>query len=187
MPCVVTDANSAVPIEEDSLAENFHREDLHPLDMFRAFQTLHGQGASHEDIAARFFVSATFVQQRLRLAKVSPKLLETYEQDGMTLDQLMAFTVNDDHARQEQVWEALANAWSKEPHQIRRMLTETTVPASDRRARFVGVDAYAAAGGGVLRDLFEADNGGWLQDPALLDRLVGEKLKASADEIAVEG
>jgi len=48
----------------------------------------------------------------------------------MTLDQLMAFTVNDDHARQEQVWEAIANAWSKEPHQIRRMLTETTVPAS---------------------------------------------------------
>ena len=80
---------------------------------------------------------------------------------------------HDDHARQGQVWEAIANAWSKEPHQIRRMLTETTVPASDRRARFVGVDAYAAAGGAVLRDLFEADNGGWLQDPALLDRLVG--------------
>ncbi|TIO90511.1 MAG: DNA-binding protein, partial [Mesorhizobium sp.] len=84
--------NSVVPIEEDSLAENFQREDLHPLDMFRAFQTLHDQGASHEDIAARFFVSATFVQQRLRLAKVSPKLLEIYEQDGMKLDQLMAFT-----------------------------------------------------------------------------------------------
>lgn len=187
VPCVVTDANSVVPIEEDSLAENFHREDLHPLDMFRAFQTLHEQGASHEDIAARFFVSATFVQQRLRLAKVSTKLLETYEQDGMTLDQLMAFTVNDDHARQEQVWEALGNSWSKEPHQIRRMLTETTVPASDRRARFVGTDAYAAAGGAVLRDLFEADNGGWLQDPALLDRLVGDKLKAAAEEIAAEG
>lgn len=187
VPCVVTDANSAVPIEEDSLAENFHREDLHPLDMFRAFQTLHDQGASHEEIAARFFVSATFVQQRLRLAKVSPKLLETYEQDGMTLDQLMAFTVNDDHARQEQVWEALVNSWSKEPQQIRRMLTETTVPASDRRARFVGTDAYEAAGGIVLRDLFEADNGGWLQDAALLDRLVGDKLKASADEIAADG
>ncbi|RWI63534.1 MAG: ParB/RepB/Spo0J family partition protein, partial [Mesorhizobium sp.] len=187
VPCVVSDANSVVPIEEDSLAENFQREDLHPLDMFRAFQTLHDQGASHEDIAARFFVSATFVQQRLRLAKVSPKLLEIYEQDGMKLDQLMAFTVTDDHARQEQVWETLQNSWSREPYQIRRMLTETTVRASDRRALFVGVDAYVAAGGIVLRDLFEADNGGWLQDPALLDRLVGEKLRASADEIAAEG
>jgi len=187
VPCVVSDANSVVPIEEDSLAENFQREDLHPLDMFRAFHTLHDQGATHEEIAARFFVSATFVQQRLRLAKVSPKLLDIYEQDGMRLDQLMAFTVTDDHARQEQVWETLQKSWSQEPHQIRRMLTETAIRASDRRALFVGVDAYVAAGGIVLRDLFEADNGGWLQDPALLDRLLGEKLRAHADEIAAEG
>ncbi|SMH29775.1 ParB/RepB/Spo0J family partition protein [Mesorhizobium australicum] len=187
VPCVVSDANSVVPIEEDSLAENFQREDLHPLDMFRAFQTLHDRGATHEEIAARFFVSASFVQQRLRLAKVSPKLLDIYEQDGMKLDQLMAFTVTDDHARQEQVWATLQNSWSQEPHQIRRMLTETAIRASDRRALFVGVDAYVAAGGIVLRDLFEADNGGWLQDPALLDRLVGEKLRASADDIAAEG
>ncbi|RJG46210.1 ParB/RepB/Spo0J family partition protein [Mesorhizobium sp. DCY119] len=187
VPCVVTDANSVVPIEEDSLAENFQREDLHPLDMFRAFHTLVDQGASHEEIGARFFVSATFVQQRLRLAKVSPRLHEVYEQDGMTLEQLMAFTVTEDHARQEQVWEALENSWSKEPQQIRRMLTETTVRAGDRRALFVGIDAYVAADGVVLRDLFEADNGGWLQDPALLDRLVGDKLKSTADEIAAEG
>ena len=95
----------------------------------------------------------------------------------MTLEQLMAFTVTDDHARQEQVWEAIKDAWSKEPYQIRRMLTETTVRASDKRAVFVGVDAYEAAGGIVLRDLFQSDDGGWLQDPALLDRLVAEKLK----------
>lgn len=187
VPCVVTDAHSAIPIEEDSLAENFQREDLHPLDIFRAFQTLHDQGASHEEIAARFFVPATFVQQRLRLAKVSPKLHEVYEQDAMKLDQLMAFTVTDDHARQEQVWEALENSWSKEPQQIRRLLTETTVRATDRRALFVGVEAYVAAAGVVLRDLFESDNGGWLQDPALLDRLVRDKLKSIADEIAAEG
>lgn len=106
VPCIVSDANSAVPIEEDSLAENFHREDLHPLDMFRAFQTLHDQGATHEEIAARFFVSATFVQQRLRLAKVSSKLLDIYAQDGMKLDELMAFTVTDDR-RLGEIEEAL--------------------------------------------------------------------------------
>ena len=82
----------------------------------------------------------------------------------MTLEQLMAFTVTDDHARQEQVWEALQQSYNKEPYLIRRMLTEGAVRASDRRARFVGVDAYEAAGGMVLRDLFEDDDGGWLQD-----------------------
>ncbi|MGY4509625.1 hypothetical protein ACVIN2_003079 [Bradyrhizobium sp. USDA 3650] len=38
-----------------------------------------------------------------------------------------------------------------------------------------------------MRDLFEHDDGGWLQDVALLDRLVTEKLKAEAETIAAEG
>ena len=50
-----------------------------------------------------------------------------------------------------------------------------------------GLDAYQQAGGGVLRDLFEHDDGGWLQDVVLLDRLVTEKLKAEAETIAAEG
>ena len=105
----------------------------------------------------------------------------------MTLEQLMAFTVNPDHARQEQVWDAVKNSWNKEPYAIRRMLTETSVRASDRRAVFVGVDAYEAVGGVVLRDLFQGDDGGWLEDPALLDRLVAEKLQAEAEALGSEG
>ena len=105
----------------------------------------------------------------------------------MTLEQLMAFSVTADHARQEQVWENVSRSGYNEPYQIRRMLTEDTVRASDRRARFVGLNAYEQAGGGVLRDLFEHDDGGWLQDVALLDRLVTEKLKAEAETITAEG
>jgi len=52
---------------------------------------------------------------------------------------------------------------------------------------FVGLDAYVLAGGYVLRDLFETDDGGWLQDVALLDRLVAEKLEAEAARIGEEG
>jgi ParB family chromosome partitioning protein len=99
----------------------------------------------------------------------------------------MAFTVSSDHARQEQVWDAIKDGWQKEPYTIRRLLTETTVRAADKRAVFVGIDTYEAAGGCVLRDLFQQDDGGWLQDPVLLDRLVGEKLKAEAESIAAEG
>jgi len=49
---------------------------------------------SEEEIAAVFFVSVQVVKQRLKLACVSPKLLDLYAEDGMTLDQLIAFTVN---------------------------------------------------------------------------------------------
>jgi ParB family transcriptional regulator, chromosome partitioning protein len=187
VPCVVREADTPILAEDDSLAENIQRAPLHPLDQFRAFQALRDKGMSEEDIAAAFFVGANVVKQRLRLAAVSPKLLDVYAEDGMTLEQLMSFTVSTDHARQEQVWENIKDSWSKEPYHIRRLLTEKTVRASDKRARFVGLDAYEAAGGVVLRDLFEADDGGWLADAALLDRLVAEKLKAEAEAIATEG
>ncbi len=184
VPCVVRETGVA---EEDSLAENVQRQALHPLDQFRAFKALVAKGLSEEDIAARFFVSVNVVKQRLRLTAVSEKLLDVYAADGMTLDHLMAFTVSSDHSRQEQVWESLARSYNKEPYYIRRLLTESAVRIDDRRAQFVGVEAYEAAGGAVMRDLFTEDRGGWLEDPALLDRLVEEKLKASAETIAKEG
>src|SRR5882672_943511 len=169
VPCVVrTDGLS----EEDSLAENVQRESLHPLDQFRAFQTLREKGRSEDDIAARFFVIPTVVKQRLKLAAVSESLLDVYAEDGMTLEQLMAFTVTNDHVRQEQIWKQLARSHIKEPYHIRRQLTEGAVRAADKRAQFVGVASYEAAGGAVMRDLFQHDDSGWLQDPALLDRLV---------------
>ena len=144
IPCVIREGGIA---EEDSLAENVQRAPLHPLDQFRAFLALREKGQSEEEIAAAFFVAVSVVKQRLRLASVSPKLLDVYAEDGITLDQLMAFTVNGDHERQEQVFERLRQSYSKEPHAIRRMLTEGAVRAADKRAQFVGVDAYTNAGG----------------------------------------
>ncbi|MFT5429339.1 ParB/RepB/Spo0J family partition protein [uncultured Bradyrhizobium sp.] len=187
VPCVVRDPGTDILGEDDSLAENIQRAPLHPLDQFRAFQALREKGRSEEDIAAAFFVGVNVVKQRLRLASVSPTLLDLYAEDGMSLEQLMAFTVTSDHTRQEQVWQAVSGSWQKEPYQIRRMLTEKTVRASDRRAVFVGLDAYEAAGGVVLRDLFQSDDGGWLEDVALLDGLFTEKLKTEAEKIAAEG
>jgi ParB family chromosome partitioning protein len=184
VPCVVREGGIA---EEDSLAENVQRAPLHPLDQFRAFLVLKEKGQSEEEIAAAFFVSVNVVKQRLKLASVSPKLLDVYAEDGMTLDQLMAFTVSGDHERQEQVFERLQHSYDKQPYVIRRMLTEGAVRASDKRAQFIGIEAYIEAGGTVLRDLFQGDDGGWLHDVALVDLMVAEKLKEEAARIETEG
>ena len=184
VPCVVREAGIA---EEDSLAENVMRVGLHPLDQFRAFSALIEAGLSEEDIAARFFVSVSTVRQRLRLASVAPSLLDVYADDGMTLEQLMAFTVTDNHARQEQVWEQVNQGHHVPAYHIRRLLTEDAIAASDRRVRFIGLDAYTEAGGYVMRDLFSSDDDGWLQDPALVELLVSEKLSEIAREIGAEG
>lgn len=184
VPCVVREAGIA---EEDSLAENVMRVGLHPLDQFRAFTALIDAGLSEDDIAARFFVSVSTVRQRLRLASVAPSLLEVYGEDGMSLEQLMAFTVNENHARQEQVWEQLSQTYQPSAHQIRRLLTEDAIPASNRRVQFIGLDAYVEAGGYVMRDLFSFDQDGWLQDPALVEQLVNAKLTTIAEQIGAEG
>ncbi len=185
VPCIVKTDGIA---EDDSLAENSDREALHPLDQFRAFAALKAKGQSEDDVAAAFGVTPAVVRQRLKLAAAAPKLLDAYAADALNLEQLMAFCVSGDHARQEQVLEAIErreispNAWN-----IRRLLTEACVEASDPRVRFVGLDAYVAAGGSIMRDLFEEDDGGWLQDPELLMRLAGDKLAAERTRLLAQG
>jgi ParB family chromosome partitioning protein len=177
--CVVDLANDP---HEISLDENVTRMDMHPADQFEAFRRLaEERGLGAEDIGARFGVSAHVVRQRLRLGAVSPRLMAVYREDGLTLDQLMAFAVSEDHARQEQVYEQLS--WNRSAALIRRAMTEAKVPAGDRRAIFIGAEAYGDAGGTILRDLFTEDGGGWFEDVGLLDRLVIEKLEAIADEV----
>lgn len=154
--CIVDLANDP---HEISLDENVTRQHMHPADEFETFRAAaEGRGLGAEEIGARFGVSAQVVRQRLRLSAVSPKLIATYRQGGLTLDQLMAFAVSEDHARQEQVYEQLS--FNRSPSMIRRAMTEAKVPASDRRAMFVGAEAYAVAGGTILRDLFSEDGGG---------------------------
>src|SRR5665213_2006409 len=146
---------------EISLAENVMRLPMHPADQFEAFKDLADKGKGPEEIAARFGCSKVTVEKRLRLASVSPALFEAYREGAMTLDQLMAFTVSDDHGAQEKVWSELPE-FNRHPDTIRRILTEAQVEATDPLAVFVGVEAYLAAGGGIMRDLFEEQHQGYL-------------------------
>ncbi|HUN95501.1 MAG TPA: DNA-binding protein, partial [Bradyrhizobium sp.] len=131
-------------------------------------------------------MTPTVVRQRLKLASVSPQLMALYREGDMTLDCLMAFTVSDDHTAQEAAWFE-ASDWQRSPHAIRQRLTAAHVKADDRRARFVTVAAYIAAGGSVVTDLFQAESEGYLTDPALLDRLAGERLEREAEAVRGEG
>jgi ParB family chromosome partitioning protein len=177
--CIVDTANDP---HEISLDENVTRENMHPADQFEAFKKLADErGFGAEDIAARFGVTPHVVRQRLRLAAISPKLMQVYRDGGLTLEQLMAFAITEDHARQEAVYERLS--YNRDASTIRRLLTETHVAATDRRAVFVGVEACTEAGGTILRDLFTEDRGGYFEDVALLDLLVTAKLGREADAL----
>lgn len=166
---------------EISLDENVTREAMHPADQFEAFRKLaEGRGYGPEEIGARFGVTAHVVRQRLRLGAAAPELMAAYREGTLTLDVLTAFCVSEDQDRQRQVLAQMGPYPSV--FAIRRAMTEAKVRADDRRVEFVGLEAYEAAGGAVLRDLFTEDGGGWLEDPVLLDRLVMEKLTGLAEE-----
>ncbi|MHB8267441.1 ParB/RepB/Spo0J family partition protein [Bradyrhizobium sp.] len=181
--CVVETAQDAYEI---SLAENAIRSPMHPADQFEAFHALHTEkGASAEDIAARFGVTPAVVKQRLKLAAVSPLMLEAYRNEEMTYEQLSAFTITDDIAKQERVWEDIGPYSDRED--LVRALSEQHIAADDPRAVFVGAEAYRKAGGAILRDLFDEDGKGYFTDPELLFRLAAAKLETVAATVKAEG
>ncbi|WP_275627552.1 ParB N-terminal domain-containing protein [Pseudomonas sp. 273] len=184
VPCLLVPDASARTV---SLAENLMREQMHPADQFEAFNALVKEGRPIEDIAADFGVSPLVVQRRLKLANVSPRLLTDYRAGAATLEQLMALTITDDHAAQEAAFYA-APEWQRNPTALRGRLTERETTATHPLVRFVGLDTYTAAGGGIRRDLFaEGDAGTYLTDAALLETLVRDKLDAQAEAVRVEG
>ncbi|WAH65020.1 ParB/RepB/Spo0J family partition protein [Xanthomonas hortorum] len=184
VPCLLVADASARTV---SLAENVQRENMHPADQFAAFAALVKEGRPVEDIAADFGVSPLVVQRRLKLANVSPRLIADYRAGAVTLEQLMALTITDDHAAQQAAFYG-APEWQRSPSALRERLTEREIDATHPLVRFTGLDAYTAAGGGIRRDLFaEGDAGTYLTDAALLETLVRGKLDAQAEDVRAEG
>ena len=184
VPCRMIGA--IVAAEEVSLAENSVRAAMHPADQVEAFRRLADAGSTAAAIAACFGVSERTVEKRLRLGNAAPVLLEAYRAGEIDLDTLMAFAVTTNQARQSAVWETVSQqgyrpgAW-----QIKRLLTEDRVPATSAIVRFVGLEAYEAAGGRIDRDLFaeEDERGIWFDDPNLLNKLAMDSLQAAAREL----
>lgn len=128
VPRVVRETGSDILLEDDSLAENIQCAPLHPLDQYRAFEDMRQKGMSEEEIAAAFFVSVKCREAApavgIRCAFAARPLRRRRRDVGAA----HGLYINPDHARQEQVWDAIKDSWQKEPYQIRRMLTETGQP-----------------------------------------------------------
>lgn len=182
VPCqIVTEAHAL----EMSLAENTIRLAMHPADQFAVFAELIDQGQTAVDVARRFGIEESLVLKRMKLARVAPELLREYRDDGMTLECLMAFTITDDHRRQLKVFKSLQDWQKDDPSVIRDALTEKMIDARSKLARFVGLDAYTAAGGSSRTDLFSEEI--YLERPALLNRMAEKKLEGIRQELAAEG
>lgn len=171
-PCTVVDEQAA---REASLAENVQRVAMNVMDEVEAFAGLVEGGAGTEDIARRFGYSSRHVEQRLALARLSPKIRAAYRRGDVTLDVARAFCLGSDHAAQERVFRQMGKPVTH-AHGVRTALTQGRVSVRDRIALFVGVEAYETAGGRIVRDLFE-DGVVFLEDGDLLHRLAQQRLE----------
>lgn len=182
VPCHVVDAAAAV---EASLAENVQRVDMNAMDEVEAYAALVDGGASAEDVAQRFGATLRHVEQRLALARLSPRIRAAYRKGELTLDVARAFCIDPDHTAQERVFKGLSKPISN-THAVRNALTQGRTPASDRLALFVGIEAYTQAGGRIVKDLFE-DDVVLLEDGDIIQSLALAKAEALRDAVLAEG
>ena len=183
VPCLVEEESDATIV---STIENVQRAAMHPADEFEAFASLIDEGHGEEDIATRFGVSVSVVRKRLKLARVAPDIFEAFRNGDISLDCIMAFTISDHQDRQLKVWESLRDRYHVNANAIRHMLTQTAYSAGSGLGRFVGVEAYEAAGGVVLRDLFCDGDETYLENAELVEKLALEKLQAAKQEYCTD-
>lgn len=184
IPYLLVTEDEAIEI---SMAENRGRENMHPADVYEAMLELTDRGRSIDDIAISFNLDTLTVKRCLKLANISPRLLELYRNDEANFEHMMALAISDSHAAQEHAWDSLGKH-SRYPNELRRLLTAQQVNVqSDRLARYVGIDAFEKAGGVVVRDLFSDSGAGYTSDVPLLERMAMEKLEKQRSKLAKEG
>jgi ParB family chromosome partitioning protein len=182
VPVIVSDRATA---RRRSLV-TFVREALHPAQEFRAYKALFDTGQDPGSIAASLGIDARRVAQLLKLSNLAPDILAAFEAGDFSLDVAEAFTLTDDAEKQLAAL-AACTGWIN-AGRIRQLLRTGTFTARDRLARFVGREAYAAAGGGFVWDLFTTDRDGELwNNSGLVERLAAAKLAAAVESIRAEG
>lgn len=137
---------------ELSVVENVERVPVSPIDEFKAYGRLQQEGSGAEEIAARFGVPLRRVQQRMKLANLHPKVLGALEQGQIGIDTAQAFTVAEPE-RQVAVFDELSKRGIY-AYEVKQKLTDTFVPADGGLAKLIGEEAYLAAGGAIISDLF---------------------------------
>ena len=125
------------------------------------------RGASVPEIALAFAVTEARVYQRLALAGLPEPVLDALAAGEISLGTAKAFTFSDDEALTLSLPDQVKGQAVSESA-IKNALHPDAIKATDRRAKFVGIDAYETEGGTVTRDLFSDEV--FLASPALLDR-----------------
>ncbi|EKH8729717.1 ParB/RepB/Spo0J family partition protein [Escherichia coli] len=167
-----------------SMTENGHRRDMHPAEQIAGFRAMAQEGKTPAQIGDLLGYSPRHVQRMLKLADLAPVILDALAEDRITTEHCQALALENDTARQVQVFEAACQSgWGGKPEvqTIRRLVTESEVAVvGNTKFRFVGADAFSPDE--LRTDLFSDDEGGYV-DCVALDAALLEKLQAVAEHL----
>ncbi|MCY0270453.1 ParB/RepB/Spo0J family partition protein [Escherichia coli] len=167
-----------------SMTENGHRRDMHPAEQIAGFCAMAQEGKTPAQIGDLLGYSPRHVQRMLKLADLAPVILDALAEDLITTEHCQALALENDTARQVQVFEAACQSgWGGKPEvqTIRRLVTESEVAvAGNSKFRFVGADAFSPDE--LRTDLFSDDGDGYV-DRVALDAALLEKLQAVAEHL----
>ena len=167
-----------------SMTENGQRRDMHPAEQIAGFRAMELEGKTPAQIGDLLGYSPRHVQRMLKLADLAPVILDALAEDRITTEHCQALALENDTARQVQVFEAACQSgWGGKPEvqTIRRLVTESEVAvAGNSKFRFVGADAFSPDE--LRTDLFSDDEGGYV-DCVALDAALLEKLQAVAEHL----
>ena len=184
VPVLVLSGTDAA-LSETSLAENFQKLAMNPADECRAFQHFLGTGGDIDGVAKRFGITRRFVEGRLRLADLAEPIFTALAERRISLDLAKAYASTSSQERQLMVWQAYGHSSYQSADSIRRIIANETMKSSEPIARYIGEDAYVAAGGKVESDLFSDDGDRWI-DPGIAQTLAAAKLEAEAQRLGEE-
>ena len=178
VPCKIISPEDA---STHSLAEN-QRVDMHPADQFAAYKKMIDEGKTEKEISGIFGVSLNQVKKRLKLARVAPELVQHFRTGKLSLEDIMAFTVSDDHDKQRACYKQLSFV---SPQRIKSFLLGQANTTLDALVKFVGLKRYKKAGGTTTTDLFESTT--YINDQEVLEKLATDKLESELKLIMAEG
>lgn len=125
-------------------------------------------------------VTEKHVYRRLKLASLHQDILDALAGDEINLSLAACFTISDDEEHSLKVLDHVrGNDFSE--HQLKRMLKPDVAKPTDRRAIFVGRDAYLEAGGRITNDLFTEQS--LFDDPETLQSCFVTALETAAREL----
>lgn len=184
--CIEVQAKTATEALALAMSSNMYLPP-HIVDQYFTFNRLSEGGMDEAKICARYSLKKREYRQIMALGGLARVVLDAWREDKIDRDAAEAFTLEPDQKRQAEIFASLKRRGGLYKHGIREAILGRSQESAGL-LQFIGKEAYVAAGGALIEDLFsEKEIESEPTDLKLLKKLAGDKLKTEMNKLQGEG